>query len=332
MIPDISKITIQDNKNKIIEFLNELIIAPRINLHKWSKLTNQTPAIKIGYIGQHLASLITGIPGTGSGARGDDLIDHSEVKSCNKIDQVDKCKKCNSRVLRFQSHCPICGSTNINRKNDSKWLFFPRSQAELDQYINLSRLILILMDYPNFTKYDFSDIRISAFEIYPREDRMSSFKELITNYYNNIYLTKHDDSGKTNPMNLHPLSFQFYKCNPIKTFECIIYNIDSLSPNIVINHYVEPSVERGLNMPSINMPSHILSTNPKNNEWENLIKKCDYDTEILPRLGTSISYTDFISLSTKEQQKLLPYLDETLKAKVPLRKIVALRQKVTYSR
>lgn len=47
MIPDISKITIPDNRNKIIQFLDELIISPRTNLRRWSELTNQTPATKI---------------------------------------------------------------------------------------------------------------------------------------------------------------------------------------------------------------------------------------------------------------------------------------------
>lgn len=65
----------------------------------WAEITNQTPAAKIGYIGQHLASLITGVKGTGSGARGDDLADKTEVKSCNKTDQADKCKNCGARVV-----------------------------------------------------------------------------------------------------------------------------------------------------------------------------------------------------------------------------------------
>lgn len=62
----------------------------RAGLRKWSKLTNQTPAAKIGYLGQHLASLITGVSGIGSGARGDDLSDGTEVKSSNKVGQVDE--------------------------------------------------------------------------------------------------------------------------------------------------------------------------------------------------------------------------------------------------
>ena len=89
MIPKSEFITIDNNLEKIENFINEIIIAPKHALKRWAVITNQTPAAKIGYIGQHLTSLITGVQGTGSGARGDDLADGSEVKSCNKVDQAD---------------------------------------------------------------------------------------------------------------------------------------------------------------------------------------------------------------------------------------------------
>lgn len=79
MIPNSKFITIDDNLEKIKQFIDEIIIKPKHALTKWALVTNQTPAAKIGYIGQHLTSLITGVPGTGSGARGDDLADGSEV-------------------------------------------------------------------------------------------------------------------------------------------------------------------------------------------------------------------------------------------------------------
>ena len=181
MKPNLRFITIGDNIENIKSFINEIIIKPKHALTKWATITNQTPAAKIGYIGQHLTSLITGVPGTGTGARGDDLADGSEVKSCNKVDQVDKCKDCGSRVLRMEKQCSACGSTNIDRKADSKWLFSIRDQHELDQYKNLDRIVLLLMDYPNFDIGDYNDIRISVFEIYPKESRMSVFNELIQN-------------------------------------------------------------------------------------------------------------------------------------------------------
>lgn len=332
MRPDLSKITINDNLNRITQFLTDLIITPRTNLRNWSAITNQTPAAKIGYIGQHLASLITGVPGTGSGARGDDLADHSEVKSCNKVDQVDKCNNCGGRVLRFQDSCPRCGCTNISRKDDSKWLFSPRSEEEVQQYLDLERLVLILMDYPDFSSSNFSKIRVSSFEIYPRETRMSVFGQLLRNYYDNIYIPKHDDAqGKTNPMNLHPFSFQFYKCNPIKTFECIIYNIDT-EPSITINHYIEPQIDRDNSITSIDMPSCLLCSTSNHNEWNMLIDNSDFDAEILPHLKQKMTKSQFIALPTKQKTEALPFLNEELKAKIPLRPITALRQRSIYRR
>lgn len=61
MIPDKSKISIDDNEQKIKAFIDDLIITPRKALLSWSDITNQTPAAKIGYLGQHLASLVTGV-------------------------------------------------------------------------------------------------------------------------------------------------------------------------------------------------------------------------------------------------------------------------------
>ena len=170
MLPKSEFISISDNLNLVTTFLQEVIISPKKTLTAWAKITNQTPAAKIGYVGQHLASLITGVKGTGTGARGDDLADGTEVKSCNKIDQVDKCKDCGERVLRIEDICSSCGSKNIDRKDDSKWLFTIRDEHELNQYLQMDRVFLLLLDYPKFDLDDFNDIRISAFEIYPMEN------------------------------------------------------------------------------------------------------------------------------------------------------------------
>lgn len=90
MIPNKSLITISDNLSRIQEYLFELVVRPRRDLVKWAAITKQTPNIKIGYSAQHLASLVTGVEGTRTGARGHDLRDQSEVKSCSRIDQDRK--------------------------------------------------------------------------------------------------------------------------------------------------------------------------------------------------------------------------------------------------
>lgn len=338
MRPNQSYITINDNLDKIRQFIEEIIITPKHSLSKWATITNQTPAAKIGYIGQHLTSLVTGVCGTGTGARGDDLADGSEVKSCNKVDQVDKCKDCGARVLRMEQNCSNCGSNNINRKDDSKWLFSIRDEHELNQYKNLDRVVLLLMDYPNFNKGDYKDIRISVFEIYPKEERMSVFNHLISNHYYNIFVPKRNAKENTNPMNLHPFSFQFYKCNPIKTFECIIKDIDT-HPSIQIdtNSYIEPERDRDNSIQTLPMPTMLL----KDSEWEELLSKADYSTEIEPLFDNEVinemklnklSENQFIQLESKIKSKILPYLNQKLRGYISLRPIVSMRQKSHYQR
>ena len=71
------------------ELIKEQIVDQRIKLHKWRELTFQPAQIDTGYIGQHLVSLISGIPGGGFRGKGDDLEDGSEVKSANFLDSED---------------------------------------------------------------------------------------------------------------------------------------------------------------------------------------------------------------------------------------------------
>ena len=96
MKPNISLITLHNNLSQLHNLIDELVIKPRINAVKWSHITKQTPNIKIGYPGQHIASLITGMCGERTGARGNDLIDGTEIKSCSRIDQLDKCENCSA--------------------------------------------------------------------------------------------------------------------------------------------------------------------------------------------------------------------------------------------
>ncbi len=259
MQPNTSLITIDRNLEKIEQLLNELVLQPRINALKWSEITKQTPSIKVGYPGQHLASLITGIPGDRTGARGHDLIDGSEVKSCSRIDQLDKCSECEAPVARLEKACPKCGSSRIERKDDSKWLFTIRSENDLLVVTEeVERVLLILADYPNFQKQDYDTLRFQSFEIWTKSQRHVKFKEILTNYYQNIYLKhKEKNYNKTPaPYNFWPYKYQFYLCNPILTFSCVVHNA-SLIPKIDIEHYTEPCTDRA-SIPSIGMPLRIL--------------------------------------------------------------------------
>lgn len=305
MQPDKSMISIGNNLEMIKKFLSDVILAPRTRMMEWSRITNQTPNLKIGYPGQHLASLITGIPGTATGARGEDIADGTEVKSCSRIDQVDKCKVCKTNVLRAQSSCPACGSTNIERRDDSKWLITIRNEKELDLYLNkIPRMFFLISDYPNFDNSDFETLRFASFEIWNKSDRASEFRKILKDYYYNIYL-KHieqDEKKTPAPKNFWPDSYQFYLCNPIKTFECIIHDTNT-RPRIEITHYVEPDADRS-NLKSEDLPISRLSKTEK---------------AILRSRGIDISKLDAIN----EQTKKLLSLRETSVAKP---------QKTTYHR
>lgn len=67
--------------------IKDLYIDLRAKVNAWSKITQQTPQARMGYVGQHLVSVVTGYPGGKSGARGYDLViddeRHGEIKFLN---------------------------------------------------------------------------------------------------------------------------------------------------------------------------------------------------------------------------------------------------------
>ncbi len=267
MIPNKQFITINNNEDLIKTFLYEVIYSQRKVMHKWSEITNQTPNLKIGYPGQHLASLITGVKGTGTGARGDDLEDKSEVKSCSRVDQSDKCKDCGNNVLRSQKECPHCKSKNIKRNNDSKWLIGIRNDNELDMYLNkIPRMIFLISDYPEFDSGNFDKIQFTSYEIWNQSDRAKNFRSILKNYYEKIYLpklnSKEANKGSIAPLNFWPYQFIFYMSNPIKTFHATIDFSKKGDEAIVIDYYVKPDADRS-KLESEIMPIEILSKDDK---------------------------------------------------------------------
>lgn len=333
MQPNIEHITIDDNRNKIIQFLEDLIIKPRIDIQKWSVVTRQTPTLKIGYIGQHLTSLILGMQGVRTGARGHDIVDGTEVKSCTKVDQVDICKDCKQRVMRAEILCPHCASDRISRKDDSKWLFSVKTDTELN-YITeeVPRIFLLISDYPDFRNGNFTSIRFEAFEIFPQSPRMSIFKDLISHYFVHNYLPKAGANAITSPMNFHPYSFQFYMCNPIKVFSCIIENIDNENSEISINHYIEPQINRSL-IQSENMPVGLLTKA----ELLTFINNAPFNEILRPLIidGTRTKEDLITKVKTVKKERwssIIPSIDENGKKHLTLRDIVISPQTAVYRR
>jgi hypothetical protein len=314
MKPNAKLISIDNNEKKIRELLHDLILAPRMSAIRWASVTRQTPNIKIGYPGQHLASLITGMTGESTGARGNDLCDGSEVKSCSRIDQLDKCSGCGEPVARVETRCSACGSGNIERKNDSKWLFTIRSEDDLKLLTEgVDRIVLLLGDYPNFDDGDYSTLRFQAFEIWPKSPRQARFRELMRNYYHNIYLEhrKGNPNKTPAPKNFWPYSYQFYICNPIQTCLGIVRDADT-SPKIEIRRLVPPEADRSM-IDSELMPVDLLSKE----ELRDLVH-----TAPAHELESAPVSKDIVESSRELRQdraQYITHLTEELRARLPLR-------------
>lgn len=131
----------------------------------------------MGYVGQHLVSVVTGYPGGKSGARGYDLViddeRHGEIKTCYRVDQLGSCNACGAVVSSLETECAVCGSTSINRKDDSKWLIAIRNEdirknnnitnADLcnkfADEIYLPKIVLKKADIPLSLRSQFIDLR-----------------------------------------------------------------------------------------------------------------------------------------------------------------------------
>jgi hypothetical protein len=329
-----SFIRITNTQVLIEELIHEMILEPRIRAIHWSKITNQTPNIKIGYPGQHLASLITGVRGLRTGARGDDLEDGTEVKSCSRIDQVDTCRSCKQKVARVENNCSFCGSLDINRKDDSKWLFSVKSEEELELLTKtVNRVFLTLADYPNFSHGDFDTIRIQAFELWNNSIRHKRFGEIMDNYYHKIFLEhiKLNPKKTPAPKNFWPFSYQFYLCNPVRVFSCTIINANS-NPQLKISHYIEPSVERA-DIRSEQMMTDLLTDSEikilLNDAPDNLIINNLMEPYNLVNLRNLITNS---KINREDLRSILPFIDEDLRAYLSLRdtdKISVAKEKYT---
>lgn len=306
MKPNTRLISINDNITKIKKFIQDMIIVPRQKAHYWAKITNQTPNLKIGYPAQHLASLICGMKGTATGARGEDIVDGSEVKGCSKIDQSDKCNDCQKTVLRTDETCPYCGSENIKRNNDSKWLIGIKSDDELRMLLEETpRFIFIVTDYPRFELQDYDTLRIRAFEVWVKSRRCIHFRTLMKNYYEYIFKEHKKINPNKNPApkNLFPDNFPFYMCNPIKTFECIIKDGLSANPKINITEYVAPDADR-TNLASEGMPSKLLNKKERKVLEQKGIQIPDYiDEQMRQYLELRDTDKNIKEIGTKKHKK-----------------------------
>ena len=199
----------------------ELYIDLRRRINDWASITRQTAQARMGYVGQHLTSVVTGFPGGRSGARGRDLVlpdgEYAEIKTCYRVDQLGKCNSCDARVASIELHCPECESADIKRNDDSKWLIGIRHDEEFATILEPASYFLVLFDFVDLSRPN--TIRASIWEVDPKN---VGFAFCIVDYRLNIQ-TK-SISGA--PFNLWPYSLKFYAMQPTLIYRSLIATID----------------------------------------------------------------------------------------------------------
>lgn len=209
--------------------LKDLFVDLRKKTWKWSKITKQTPQARMGYVGQHLCSIVTGYEGGRTGARGADIVipkkDTGEIKTCYRVDQLGSCNKCGAAVSTWEKICPVktCKSKNIERKDDSKWLLTPKSKQELKNLFAEKWIYLVLFEFKDINKAE--DIVVSIFQFPPHNP---GFAKCMVDYYYNI---RAKSSSKA-PFNLWPWLPKFYLMEPEMIYNSEINTAGSISTKI----------------------------------------------------------------------------------------------------
>ena len=138
------------------QLINDLYIELRKKVNQWASITHQTAQARMGYIGQHLVSVVTGFPGGRCRARGKDLIlpnnKFGEIKTCYRVDQLGKCNNCEAVVSPTEEVCPNCGSDDLKRNEDSKWLIGIRHEAEFSEILAPQYYYLVLFEFTDISK------------------------------------------------------------------------------------------------------------------------------------------------------------------------------------
>lgn len=211
------------------ELLTDLYVRLRRDLQRWASVTQQTPQPRMGYVGQHLVSVVTGHPGGRSGARGDDIKlpggKVAEIKCCYRVDQLGQCRKCGTAVASIEKACPNveCGGAELERKDDSKWLLSPKSEQELRELFIPVCYYLVLFEFADIQKAD--DIDVQIFEV---DARCLGFALCMIDYFFNIRA----NSTSKAPFNLWPNSPKLCMMKPRMIYWSVIKPNDTIDTKI----------------------------------------------------------------------------------------------------
>lgn len=221
------------------QLIKDLYINLRNEVNKWSEITKQTPQARMGYIGQHLVSVVTGYPGGKSGARGRDLIiddqRYGEIKTCYRVDQLGQCADCHAVVSSLEETCSSCGSSNIDRKDDSKWLIGIRHDSEFSEILDPESYYFVLFEFEDLYKKNNKNIIASIWEVNPKT---KGFAYCMIDYYLNIRA----NSTSKAPFNMWPYQLKFLLTNPKLIYRSTIYGNGNIKTTIfptLNNGYIE---------------------------------------------------------------------------------------------
>lgn len=224
--------------------LRNIYVDLRTKLRRWSAVTHQTPQARMGYIGQHLTSVVTGHRGKKSGARGDDLMLEGgavgEIKTCYRVDQLGRCNSCGAGVASIELKCTAilrtgeeCGSEDIKRNDDSKWLLSPKDETELAASFRPKTYYFVLFDFADFENP--LEINVRIYEVDPRS---KGFAYCLVDYYYNI----RSKSKSRAPFNLWPFSTKFLAMKPTLIYSARIGEDDSITTELFRGERGEPSL------------------------------------------------------------------------------------------
>jgi predicted RNA-binding Zn-ribbon protein involved in translation (DUF1610 family) len=206
------------------QLLRDLYIDLRAKIRRWAAVTKQTPQARMGYVGQHLVSVVTGLEGGRSGARGKDLIippdEYAEIKTCYRIDQLGNCLKCGARVASVENECPNCGSAEIERHDDSKWLIGFQHEDDFRVLLRPKWYFLALFEFAEPPQVD--TIQASIWRVDPH---CPGFALCLVDYRYNIQAKS--KSGA--PFNLWPYLPKFDFMRPLLIYRARIEADDSVN-------------------------------------------------------------------------------------------------------
>ena len=210
------------------QLIQDLYVDLRRKIKRWASITHQTAQARMGYVGQHLVSVVTGYPGGRSGARGKDLIlpngQFAEIKTCYRVDQLGFCKDCDARMASLDKECPNCRSKNTQRNDDSKWLIGIRNETELSEILDPVYYFLVLFDFVAIRTED-TTIRASIWRI---DTLAPGFALCMVDYYFNI----RQKSISKAPFNLWPFQLKFDLMRPVLIYQSFIQSDDTIKTTI----------------------------------------------------------------------------------------------------